>query len=124
MRGDFDAGSGVLHTTWWPHVWNAQLNTPDFGSHLEKTISWLQTGFAPLKNLEIMDAFCGRYEHARIRCQQERCYGFRVESTRYRYMLRCTPLQGWYQVYLYCYSKAHMKQPTPPACKEVKLHGT
>lgn len=53
-------------------------------------------------------------------CAEE--YGFRVESTRYRYMLRCTPLQGWYHLYLYCYSKEHMKQ-SPSECKEVNVHG-
>lgn len=122
VRGDFDRGSGVLYTTWWPHVWNDPLNTPEFAAHLEKTIHWLRTGFSPLKNLELMDAFCSRYEHARIPGQTERCYGFRVESARYRYMLRCTPLQGWYHLYLYCYSKEHMKQ-SPSECKEVNVHG-
>ena len=39
-----------------------------------------------------------------------------------RYMLRCTPLQGWYHLYLYCYSKEHMKQ-SPSECKEVNVHG-
>lgn len=67
-------------------------------------VEWLRVGFAPLKNLEIMDAFCARSAHAAIP-GQDRTYGFRIETKRYRYMLRCTPVKKVYHVYLYCYDK-------------------
>ena len=102
MRGDFEGA--ILHHTWWPHYWDAQCNNAAFKADLTRVVEWLRVGFAPLKNLEIMDAFCARYAHAAIP-GQDRAYGFRIETKGYRYMLRCTPAKGYYHVYLYCYSK-------------------
>ena len=102
MRGDFEGE--ILHHTWWPHCWDARCNDARFKADIQRVVDWLRVGFAPLKNLEIMDAFCARYDHAAIP-GQDRAYGFRIETNRYRYMLRCTPVKGTYNVYLYCYSK-------------------
>lgn len=102
LRGDFDSR---LYTTWWPHYWDGEYNNDAFKQDIQRVMDWLRAGFAPLKDLKTMDAFCQRYENCRIPGQEERCYGFRIESGRYRYMLRCTPLKGYYHVYLYCYRK-------------------
>lgn len=102
MRSDFEGN--ILHHTWWPHYWDARYNNAAFKANLTRVVDWLRVGFAPLKNLEIMDAFCARYAHAAIP-GQDRTYGFRIETKRYRYMLRCTPVEKAYHVYLYCYGK-------------------
>lgn len=102
MRGDLEGN--ILHHTWWPHYWDARYNNAAFKADLTRVVDWLRVGFAPLKNLEIMDAFCARYAHAAIP-GQDRTYGFRIETKRYRYMLRCTPVEKVYHVYLYCYGK-------------------
>lgn len=102
MRGYFEGE--ILHHDWWPHYWNDRRNDAAFRADLTRVVDWLRVGFAPLKNLEIMDAFCVRYSHATI-LGQNQAYGFRVETKRYRYMLRCTPVEKMYHVYLYCYGK-------------------
>ena len=102
MRGYFEGE--ILHHDWWPHYWNDRRNDAAFRADLTRVVDWLRVGFAPLKNLEIMDAFCTRYSHAAI-LGQNQAYGFRVETKRYRYMLRCTPAEKMYHVYLYCYGK-------------------
>ena len=102
MRGYFEGE--ILHHDWWPHYWNDRRNDAAFRADLTRVVDWLRVGFAPLKNLEIMDAFCVRYSHAAI-LGQNQAYGFRVETKRYRYMLRCTPVAKMYNVYLYCYDK-------------------
>lgn len=102
MRGYFEGE--ILHHDWWPHYWNDRRNDAAFRADLTRVVDWLRVGFAPLKNLEIMDAFCTRYSHAAI-LGQNQAYGFRVETKRYRYMLRCTPVAKMYNVYLYCYGK-------------------
>lgn len=103
MRGYFEGE--ILHHTWWPHFWDAQCNDARFKADIQRVVDWLRVGFAPLKNLEIMDAFCARYACAAIP-DQDQAYGFRIETERYRYMLRCTPVKGTYNAYLYCYDKA------------------
>lgn len=102
MRGYFEGE--ILHHDWWPHYWNDRRNDAAFRADLTRVVDWLRVGFASLKNLEIMDAFCVRYSHAAI-LGQNQAYGFRVETKRYRYMLRCTPVEKMYHVYLYCYGK-------------------
>lgn len=84
--------------------WDARYNNAAFKADLTRVVDWLRVGFAPLKNLENMGAFCARYAHAAIP-GQDRTYGFRIETKRYRYMLRCTPVEKVYHVYLYCYGK-------------------
>ena len=96
MRGDFEGN--ILHHTWWPHYWDALYNNAAFKADLTRVVDWLRVGFAPLKNLENMGAFCARYAHAAIP-GQDRAYGFRIETKRYRYMLRCTPVEKAYHVY-------------------------
>lgn len=105
MRGHFEGN--ILHQDWWPHYWNDRRNNAAFRADLTRVVAWLRGGFAPLKNLELMDAFCARYSHAAI-LGQDQAYGFRIETKRYRYMLRCIPVNKVYHVYLYCYAKGAM----------------
>ena len=37
-------------------------------------------------------------------------YGYTVETERYRYLLRCNPIEGDYQAYLSCFDKQAQKQ--------------
>ncbi len=110
VRGDFD---GALYTTWWPHYWDQALNQEIFKRDIQRVVNWLKEDNSPLKDLASMDGFCRRHESCRIPGQSERCYGFRIESGLFRYMLRCTPLMGWYQVYLYCYSRDAVPEDAP-----------
>ena len=94
LRGDFDSAK-LLQTTWWPHQ-NDILNTPRFKADL----------FAPLRDLETMGRFCSLFETAaKLPGGGEKVYGFRVDTQNYMYALRCTPEEGAYHVYLYCYGK-------------------
>lgn len=102
VRGDFEGK--MLHHTWCPHHWDEMCNNALFKADLERVVAWLRTGFAPLRDLNTMRAFCNARYNAAIP-NEAGAYGFRVETKRYRYMLRCTPLDGCYHVYLYCYSK-------------------
>lgn len=105
VRGDFDMNK-VLHTTWWPHHQDDVLNTPRFKADLQRVVEWLRKGFAPLRDLETMGRFCSLFETAaKLPGDVEKVYGFRVDTKNYMYALRCTPEEGAYHVYLYCYGK-------------------
>lgn len=102
LRGDFEGR--ILHHTWWPHQWDEVRNNERFQKDLTRVVDWLRTGFAPLRDLNTMRAFCN-LRHSAALPDEDSVYGFRVETKGYRYLLRCTPLDGYYHVYLYCYSK-------------------
>lgn len=107
MRGDFEGD--ILHHTWWPHAWDTRCNDSAFQADLTRVVDWLRTGFAPLKSLKTMEAFCAREARAALP-EEDHVYGFRIETKGYRYMLRCTPIIGVYHVYLYCYCKEVMNR--------------
>lgn len=102
VRGYFEGEA--LHHTWWPHHWDEMCNNALFKADIERVAAWLRTGFAPLRDLNTMRAFCNLRYNAALP-NEAGVYGFRVETKSYRYMLRCTPSNGCYHVYLYCHSK-------------------
>ena len=54
-----------------------------------------------------MKRYCDRYEQS-LRHQAGALLpscGFMVKTKQYVYMLRCTPIKGDYQFYIYCYQR-------------------
>ena len=103
LRGDFGSGE-VFYTSWNPHQ-NGALDTPKFKSDLKRVVEWLQQEYAPLRNLRAMGIFCSWNKDARVTTEPGEVYGFRIDTARYQYLLRCTPTRGVYHCYLYCYQK-------------------
>ena len=54
-----------------------------------------------LQDLASMRAYCAR--KGRAITKVGRCFGYVVDTEHDRYCLRCTPVPGEYQGYLYCY---------------------
>lgn len=99
VRMDFGHGGKEFWHTWWPHN-EDRLNTPEFKEVLQRLVDSLrQTGL--LKNLGAMDAYC--WQHGGSITEDRRSYGYIAETENYRFCLRCTPVSGEYQGYLYCY---------------------
>ena len=93
LRGDFGSGK-QFYTTWWPHQQDA-LNTLEFKADID-----------PLRDFDSMNRYCNRYEHiCAIKGALLPSCGFMVKTKRYVYMLRCTPVKGDYQFYIYCYQR-------------------
>ena len=109
LRGDFGSGT-EFWTTWWPHQ-NDRLNKEPFKGDLDRVVNWLRQDAYPLKDLQTMQKFCRGYEQcAKIPEASLPAYGFRIDTKRYQYMLRCSPARGDYNFYLYCYDKAAREQ--------------
>ena len=104
LRGDF-FHCETLQTTWWPHRWDWKHNNDRFKEDLKRVMEWLQSNYAPLQSLESLEAFCRRQNEFGLPNQGRGACGVRIETLHYRYMLRCLPQKGDYNVYLYCYSK-------------------
>ena len=105
LRGDFGSGK-QFYTTWWPHQQDA-LNTPEFKADIDRTVNWLreQPG-SPLRDFDSMKRYCNRYEQiCAIKGALLPSCGFMVKTKQYVYMLRCTPIKGDYQFYIYCYQR-------------------
>ena len=128
LRGDFGSGKQFF-TTWWPHQ-DDRLNTPAFKTDIDRTVNWLrEQPDSPLHDFDTMKRCCGRYERfCTIKGAMQPSCGFMVKTKQYVYMLRCTPVKGDYQFYIYCYQrklfeKAHgeqQKNNRPPVKKRAE----
>lgn len=128
LRGDFGSGK-QFYTTWWPHQQDA-LNTPEFKADIDRTVNWLrEQPDSPLRDFDSMKRYCNRYEQiCAIKGALLPSCGFMVKTKRYVYMLRCTPVKGDYQFYIYCYQRKpfekirseQQKNDRPPAKKRAE----
>lgn len=109
LRGDFGSGQQFYHT-WWPHQ-NDRLNQEPFKSDLNKVVDWLRQDYSPLKDLTSMSRFCALHgSKSEIKGALLPSHGFRIDTKRFQYMLRCFPHKGDYNFYLYCYDKEAREQ--------------
>lgn len=116
LRGDFGSGN-QFYTTWWPHQ-NDALNTPEFKADIDRTVNWLrEQPDSPIRDFDTMKRCCDRYKRA---CTFEQAMlpscGFMVKTKQYAYMLRCTPVKGDYNFYIYCYRRDSFER----VCRERK----
>ena len=105
VRGDMGSGK-EFWTTWHPH--QEQLCVQPFKGELNNVVSWLRQRYGPLHDLDSMRSFCTLRDSASL--GDDRSYGFRIETPKYEYMLRCSPARGDYNFYLLCYDKVAREQ--------------
>lgn len=105
LRGDFGCGKQFC-TTWWLHQ-NDALNTPEFKEDIDRIVNWLrEQPDSPLRDLNAMERSCARYmPSCEIKGGAMPSCGFMVKTKRFVYMLRCAPVKGDYNFYIYCYRR-------------------
>lgn len=110
LRGDFGSGA-EFHTTFWDRDVCAELKTQDFKDELDLVVNeWRKPG-GVLHSLIDMEAFCDKHPSAKFEVWQSyRVYGFKLETEKHSYYIRCCPVIGEYQFYLYCYSRERLPE--------------
>ncbi len=107
VRMDFGHGGREFWHTWHPRG-AQELNSPAFKAELGEVAGQLRESI--LRDLASMRSYC--YDHGGEieggTCTQN--YGYVVETERYRYLLRCNPIEGDYQADLACFDKQAQKQ--------------
>lgn len=103
LRIDFGSRGNEFWSTWWPHNGN-EMNTPEFKAELQEFVNELRKN-GPLNNLSAMSKYCCDHNNGSLNDSSRVNYGYIAESEHYRYCLRCMPVQGDYNAYLYIYDK-------------------
>lgn len=101
LRMDFGHKGDEFWSTFHPHNDNA-FNTLPFSAELDEFVNEMRK-CGPLQDLREMQSYC--YTHKGIVASESNHHGYIAESEQYRYCLRCTPVQGDYNAYLYIYDK-------------------
>lgn len=102
VRIDFGHGGKEFWHTWHPRG-TKELNSPEFKADLDEVVGQLRENV--LQDLPTMRSYCHQHggEIEGGICTQN--YGYTVETERYRYLLRCNPIESDYQAYLSCFDK-------------------
>ena len=119
LRGDFGRNGDEFWTSWFDH--QRALKKDDFITELQTVVNDLRKPGGLLNSFSAMNRRC--YEGKEIRGS----YGFHAESQKYEYCLRCNPMRGDYNFYLYSYSKEAQRehaQEKPSITEQLKTKPT
>jgi len=103
LRMDFGSSGKEFWSTWWPHNGD-ELNTPEFKTEFDGLINELRK-YGPLENLPAMVLYCADRDKARLNGGAGYDYGFVAESDNHKYFIRCRPMRGDYNGYVYAQDK-------------------
>ena len=104
LRGDFDSSGYGFFTTWTDT--RPQWKTDEFKAELDEVINSLRSdGYGLLKSRPAMSAYARQYADSAFQGSYCTEYGFRVDTEKHAYLLRCNPTKGDYNFYCYCYIK-------------------
>jgi hypothetical protein len=104
LRGDFDSSGHGFYTTWNDH--RTQWKTDEFKVEFDDVINALRSDeYGLLKDRPTMQALGYKYPESVFDKRNCTGYGFRVDTDKYAYLLRCNPVKGDYNFYCYCYVK-------------------
>lgn len=103
LRGDFSSSGNGFYTTWFDT--REELKTGEFKSSLDDIINALREDKGLLHNRHDMRAFAWKYPDSAFQGNCCTAYGFRVDTDKHAFLLRCDPTKGDYNFYCYCYVK-------------------
>ena len=104
LRGDFDSSGQGFYTTWFDT--RPMWKTDEFKSEIDDIINALRSDeYGLLKNRSAMSAYARRFPDSAFKGNYCTEYGFRADTEKYAYLIRCNPTKGDYNFYCYCYVK-------------------
>lgn len=121
LRGDMDRSGKGFFTSWWDHC--PELKAQAFKDEFDDIINALRFDDrygGIFKNRSSLSRYC--YEHKESVFAEDFIpqYGFRVDTPEYAYLLRLNPMQGDYNLYVYCYRREaldrHLKNAERGIC--------
>lgn len=120
LRGDFDKGGNVFFTSWDDH--RKEWKTDEFKSELDDVINALRSNaYGLLQSRSAMSKYAAQYPESAFEGNYCMEYGFRVETKKHAFLIRCNPTSGDYDFYCYCYVKEWLDQHIKNAEKGIRF---
>lgn len=123
LRGNFGRDGNEFHSTWFDII--KEHKTPEFQQEFDNVINALRDDIkyrGLLRNLDDMKMLCHTRPSSKIKIANEmNCYGFRVDSDKYSYLIRCMPHKGDYNFYVYAYNREWLNQHIQRAEKGIRF---
>lgn len=119
LRGNFGSGE-QFYTTWDEH--NGRLKTPEFSSELDDVINKLRSNaHGLLKSRRSMADFARKIPESSLKGAYTTEYGFRVDTEKFSYLLRCNPTQEDYNFYCFCYQREWLNDHLDRAKQDIRF---
>ncbi len=120
LRGDFGKHGNEFYTSWFGR--STQWETDAFKSELDEIITALRSDeYGLLKD----SAHMNHYDHAHNDSMFEGNYctefGFRVDTEKHAFLLRCNPTRGDYNFTCHCYIRQYLDRHMTKAEKGVRF---
>lgn len=120
LRGDMERRGNGFFTSWEDHC--GELKTQAFKDEFDDFINALRFDErydGIFKNRSSLSRYC--YEHKESVFAEDFIpqYGFRVDTPEYAYLLRLNPMQGDYNLYIYCYRREMLEQHMKKAARGI-----
>ena len=102
VRGDFGRSGSDYYASFWPHE-GADQADENFHAELTALINSLRESL--LKDRPAMRRYIQHHPTLVLEAGDLMSYGYRVETSKHVYYLRCTPHPGIYDFYVYAYRR-------------------
>ena len=120
LRGDFDSGGFGFYTTWEDHC--KSLKTLELIAELDDVVNELRSdNYGLLKNRYAMASYVEEQPESTMKGSYTKEYGFRVDTEKYSYLLRCNPSKGDYNFYVFCYEKEWLDRHMENARSDIRF---
>lgn len=120
LRGDFDRTGNGFYTTWNEH--RKDLKTDEFKAEFDTVINALRSGkYGLLQNRSAMRGYAKKHPDSAFQGNYCTEYGFRIDTEKHCYLIRCNPTPGDYNFYCFSYKKDWLDKHIEKADKGIRF---
>lgn len=120
LRGDFGSGGNEFFTSWFDH--RRDLKTDQFKNELDEVINALRSEeYGLLKSRTDMSQYAKSRPDSAFEGSYTTEYGFRADTEKYAFLIRCNPTRGDYNFYCYCYVREWLDRHMEKASRGIRF---
>lgn len=120
LRGDFGSGGKEFFTSWFDR--RRDLKTEQFKNELDEVINALRSEeYGLLKSRSDMSQYANNCPNSAFEGIYTTEYGFRVDTEKHAFLIRCNPTRGDYNFYCYCFVREWLDQHIEKASRGIRF---
>lgn len=122
LRADFGREGTDFYTSWFDHI--PSFRGEDFSDEFDAVINALRfesENGGLLKSRNAMRLYCRDCPESMFMGKYCTEYGFRIDYGKYSLLLRCSPMQGDYNLYVFCYVREFLDRHMEKASRGIRF---
>lgn len=118
LRADFGSDGLNFYSTWYDII--KDLKTEEFKREFDDVINYYRLEKHFLSSRGALASFCNSQPESSYENDRNH-YGIRIDTEKYSYLMRLTPVRGDYNLYCYCYQKEYLTRHLQKAQKGIRF---